>query len=426
MSLFQRLHETQTQPIFIDPTAARGPKYGPPEPGPLYGPPEPAETDHKTHRIRSLAMTALGGYAMYKSAEGLTTPASEVIQFAVLPATLAVTGLRSQVTEARLRGARRKSHRGSERAFKTQKRATELQKSFDRIMNGTDVPYETSIADMEKQSPIDKLDQAARKVKHPSRQSKPSDSHAANRGWRHDRAVRKMVSKRNKRRKYEYEEEAQHRWFSKTRAYDPALRTLPLSKSSALDTEMGWQRLFQTPRTGLEVRGYRRAIERSHHEAHKAHKLTEKTHKKVEKVGAKARKYDAQHTQKREKISRLGLHKSAIENREDKVSKYYDNLKTTPAAYREGRVGVNVPDTLKQRVLNKAARGAGLAIGTVKREYKPSNMKRGVQRDMESIRAWRARKVAEKAAGGASKQERKTTKKREKAERRAENEGGVV
>ena len=409
-------------------------------------------------RLGSTAVFGLSGYAIHRglSPEALRGTAGEASSLLLIPASLSVNGLRAKIIDRRIEFAKTGEERAETAAKKTTKRAQQREANFQRVILGRSVPHdhpfvETEVEDIEgnitkrlvhnpdgtlKIDPenvhgptlTDKAEAAVRKVRSPRRKRKSSDSFSATRHWLDERADIKMVRKRNKRRKFEMEADTQRRWFGRDMEYQGNQARIPLAETSDLGTPLGWNRLFQTPRTGQEVRGYRRANELMHHAEHKAHRITEKAHKKVEKTKAKVEKYERKRTKREEKTTKLEQRKTAIANREDRVSKFYDSrkagFKAAPAAFREGQQGINVPDSRTQKVLNATARGAGLALGTAKREYKPSNIKRSVQRDMESIRAWRASRAAE--AGRQSKAERKRQKQAEKAQRQAQNKRGVV
>lgn len=302
--------------------------------------PNPTTPEHPVlSRIGGLALTALGGYALHKGfhadflgnpAESMGTPTGEIIETTVIASTVALTGLRSQITDIRLGRTWGKYGEAVGQEHTAERSAKLTQDSYTRIMDGTPVAYDTDpLSDTIQNNPVDRLVAAHRKIRHPQRQSKPTDSQRATSSMWHDRRVRKMVRQRNSRRHHEYEEETAHRWFARDSNYDPANKKQPTTQTGDLGSELGWKRYFQTPKSGLEVRGYRNAVERAEHAKHKSHAITESVRNAtVVKAENKIKMYKDRKDRLRKKADDLQTKKIRIATRQDAPSKIYDTAKS--------------------------------------------------------------------------------------------------
>ncbi len=363
-------------------------------------------------RVGGLALTAVGGYAMHKGlhaealgnpAEHMGTPAGEVLEASVIGSTLALTGLRTYVTDARLGIARHRATKAEIAEQKAERNAKLIKDSHARIMEGKSIPYDNSgnnekideedwstlslsevgrlveqraednMEDFERirdGKPIelktnDKIGNITqqdvkstrRSILHPFRKPEITPS----RSWRHGRAVRKMVKSRNKRNKIQNEEYSTQRWMGNGAHFETDYRNpKPLSDTDDLGTVIGWKRFMQTPRTRLEISGYRRASKSASHEHHKAHEINENMRKRYVEgsdlnVSAKAAK-KARFIRKAEKLEDK---KSRIENRQDLVSRAYDTTKskTKSGAKRVAKVSGKVA-----KASNRGLRTGGRAV----------------------------------------------------------------
>ena len=194
-----------------------------------------------------------------------------------------------------------------------------------------------------------------------------------------------MVRKRNSRRLHEYEEEALHRRMGNQTYEQPNTRR-PHAETSDLGSDLGWARYLQEPRTGLEVRGYRNAVDHAEHAHHKAHTITESVHEKtVGRDQAKAANYKLRKQRLLKKEERLQERKTRIATRQDVPSKIYDTAKSkaksgakktaragkkwvggitsAPRVYREARDGGAGNAGRVQERINSAARNLGVHRG---------------------------------------------------------------
>ncbi len=350
--------------------------------------PNPTTPEHPVlSRVGGLALTALGGYALHKGfhaevfgnpAEAMGTPAGEVIEATVIASTIAITGLRTCVTDARLGIASHRAKKAEEAEEKAEqaakliknsntrimqgrykedrrikevsidlslpavkkraeKRAKDNMKNFKRIRDGKPVISETNDKDGDR-TPQD-IKSTRRSILHPFREPGITPS----RSWRHNRAVNKMVRQRNKRNKIENEEYSTRRWMGNGTHFETDYRNPePLSATDDLGTVIGWKRFMQTPRTRLEVRGYRRAVKTATHEHHHADKITETTHEKtVGRAEAKVERIKERKVKQQRKIEKLQDKKERIAAREDIPSRIYDKTKSKAksGAIKTGRAG---------------------------------------------------------------------------------------
>jgi hypothetical protein len=293
--------------------------------------PNPTENTAWTHKIGRWATAAAGGYALHRifhanalgnPIEQLGSPGGELAELVVIPATLAVTGLRLQVTNMRLGLARDGVKTARKTEAQSTRRAEKVHDSYTRIMDGVAVPYKVDRS-LDKVNPTiwDRLTNALLDHQANSRLL-ASNTNA------HARKVKRMVRARGTRRKAEMEAEQQEKWWGKSVAFDPAEKSDPGPESNDLGWRLGWRRFHQVPRTRHDVRGYRRAVRLRNEELEHAHHTTRKTHEKFVKKGEdRATKHSKRTQSKRQRVVRLQQHRDDIIARQDTVSRLYDGSK---------------------------------------------------------------------------------------------------
>ncbi|HSX23973.1 MAG TPA: hypothetical protein VLE74_02625, partial [Candidatus Saccharimonadales bacterium] len=352
-------------------------------------------------RLGGLAATGVAGYAMHRGlhSEALGAPiehlpVSEVAEITVIGATLALTGLREQVTGARIRLAETQRTRADKAEKRETRRAKEGEASFTRIMEGKPVPYDTDMSrDMVEPDLSDKVRRGIQRVRHPLRRRQIHDAYTATSSRLHNWDVKRMNNQRDKKRLLEMEADAQHKWYGRARVYDHAQKVRPENATNDLGTDLGWRRFFQTPRNRQEVRGYKKAVGIRGHALHEAEAIEHETKKVRVTKPQRAAKYHAKRkTSAEERITRLQEHQTAIRNREDLASRVYDRSKerskiaakatgrvawrgtkatgrrvgrnvagiwAVPSALREGKNGIAVNNGRIQARINKVAQGLG-------------------------------------------------------------------
>lgn len=337
-----RSHETPTtERPFIDPMAARNAGYVPP-----HGPPAPGE---------------LGGV-------------HEVAPLQVESRALSINGLRRSIAD-------RRANRAEAKVGPASRKATFRRNMYERIIEGRVIPFDERIDDRLPQTPLDKLDRVARKIRHPDREPQPWDNYGASSSWWDSRRERKLLDRRGRRRMHEMEAEIRYKRQAKpvdSRENNRDFSVVPDAETSDLGTDLGWKRFYTVPRTGLDRRGQVRAIESVHHAAHKAHSMNERAERPVKKAEKKAGNHQ-------DKADRLREHKKRIAARQDVVSRVYDSTKrkaksgaiktaktgkkyvggiaSAPRQYREARDGGADNNGRVQERINRVARSLGQRRG---------------------------------------------------------------
>lgn len=307
--------------------------YAPPTPNTA---PNPTAPEHPwLHKLGGLATAVATGWAIHRGfhsdalgnpGEHLGTPLGEVAELAIIPATLAITGLRSQVTDMRLGRAEHRYAREDKQEKQALRRARENEDSYKRVMDGTPVRYDVDVArDAVEPDLGDKVRLAVLRKLKPSRAA--HSGHPATSTKAHERDVKRMVNARNKRNAHIREAETQQKWFGRPQEYDHAQKVRPSHETTDLGTSVGWRRFYQSPRSKLEVRGYEHAVELHEHALHTAHSID---HKTEDAVVAKPLKQAEKHAERKaavaEKIEKLQRRKTTIRERKDWQGKTADTV----------------------------------------------------------------------------------------------------
>lgn len=223
---------------------------------------------------------------LYTDLEAQAPPEAEVGLPAVEPDVMATSGLRQAVAAGRAAKHEQKAQRILEKA-------EDYQDIYDRTINAMPIPY------------------------------KPSEYTGGLRGsinaWNRKRFVKQMTRYRKKNNTEKHEADVYTRGYGRPFDRGHNRNPIPYRKASTLGTSVGLSDFLSVPRTRQEIKGYYGAVEKRDHAEHVIHENKEAAHGKIGRLQAKARRQSKKSNELRERSV-------SIANREDKVSKAYDNV----------------------------------------------------------------------------------------------------